>query len=88
MFKEIGLQAQNKITILINIFFFWGGGLDLYDDLMSSRIFIFITNKIFIQAPKIMKKVAMASIWICYTSRTNCVFHILGEVGYLEKVTI
>ena len=40
----------------------WGG---LYDQLMNMRIFTLIRNKIFIQVPKIMRKVAMALLWIC-----------------------
>ena len=46
-------------------------------------------NKIFIWAPKIMKKVATESIWICLPScPTNNVFYILEEVGSLKKVTV
>ena len=40
----------------------WG---NLYDHLMSMRVFILIMIKIFIWAPKIMRKVATTSIWIC-----------------------
>ena len=39
--------------------------VDLYDHLMSMRIFILILNEIFIRAPKIMRKVTAISIWIC-----------------------
>ena len=35
-----------------------------------------------------MRKVATASIWICEPSRSNHVFHVVGEVGYLEEATI
>ena len=35
-----------------------------------------------------MKKVALASIWIFQASRSNHMFHVLGEMGYLEKATI
>ena len=43
--KEIGLHAQNMLTILgsiVNV-----SGETLYDHLMSTRIFTLITNKIF-----------------------------------------
>ena len=30
----------------------------------------------------------MASIWTCKPSCTNCVFHVLEEVGSWKKVTI
>ena len=44
--------------------------------------------KIFIQAPNSMHKtVSTAIIGICQSSHTNCVFHILQEVGaYLKNV--
>ena len=44
--KEIGLHAQNMLSILgsmVNMI-----GEDLYDHLMSTRIFILIMNMIFI----------------------------------------
>ena len=69
MFKEIGLQAQNKITILLGKGSIWP---------FNEHVDLHFHNDY---------EVAMASIWICYASRTDCVFHILGEVGYLEKVT-
>lgn len=37
-------------------------------------------NMVFVQAPKTIKKMAMASTWIRQSSRTNCVSSILGEV--------
>ena len=37
----------------------WG---DLYDHLMRARVFTLIMNKIFIRDPKMMRKLAMASI--------------------------
>ena len=40
----------------------WG---DLDDYLMSTRIYTFIIDKIFILAPEIMRKVATALIWTC-----------------------
>ena len=73
VFKEIELCAQNMITILgsiVNLFVVgWGGGNGLYehknDHLTSTKIFTLLMNGIFIQALKIMRKVATASIWIC-----------------------
>jgi hypothetical protein len=62
--KEIGLCAQNMITIPTSIANIIGG--DLHDHLMSMRInYTFTMNDIFIQAPIIVKKVATNSIWIC-----------------------
>ena len=37
---------------------------DLHDHFMSTRIFTLIMNKIFIGAPKIVRKVARTSIYI------------------------
>ena len=59
--KEIGVHAQNMIASIINMIL--GGGV-LFDHSMSTRIFTLIINKIFIGTPKIMKKVALALIWI------------------------
>ena len=44
--KEIGLCAQNMITILSSTINIIGG--DLYNELMSTRIFTSMMNKIFI----------------------------------------
>ena len=77
--KEIGLPAQNMLSILsstINIIV-----EDLHDHFMSTRIFNLILNKIFIRAPRTMREVVSASIQICYSYCANYVFHILGEVG-------
>ena len=54
---------------------------DLYDHLMSTRLFTFILSKIFIRSLKIMRKVTTSSISICYPSCINNVFRILEEVG-------
>ena len=56
------------------------GGV-LYEHLMSMRIFTLIMYKILIRALEIMRKLAIALLWICQPSHTNLVFHILGEVG-------
>ena len=39
-------------------------GEDLYNHLMSTRIFTLMMNNIFISAPKIMRQMAMSTIWI------------------------
>ena len=53
---------------------------------MSTRIFTLIMNKMFIRVLETMRKVTTTSlIWICQPSRTNRVFHILGEVDWLMK---
>ena len=63
--KEIELRAQKYANqCSLNSEHYWGGG-DLYDNFLSTRIFTSIMNKIFVLAPKIMRKVATASIWIC-----------------------
>jgi hypothetical protein len=61
---------------------------DLYGHFMSMRIFILRTNKIFIRASKIVKQMAIGTIKICQSSCSNCVFHIVCEVGPEGKVSI
>jgi hypothetical protein len=51
------LTIVNSITTMI--------GGDLYDHLMSKRIFILIMNEIFISALKIMRQMVTGVIWIC-----------------------
>jgi hypothetical protein len=63
LFKEIGLHAQNMMVILGLENQHHGGGL--YDHLLSMRIFTLILSKISIQAPKIMRIVAIVFIWNC-----------------------
>ena len=55
---------------------------------MSLRIFTLIMNKIFIGAPKIMRKMARDSICNWQSSWTNCMYRILQEVGAELKVYI
>ena len=62
---EIGLRAQSTITILGTIVTISGGKGDLYDHLTSTKIFTLITYEIFIQTPKIMKKLATTLICSC-----------------------
>ena len=42
-----------------------GGRGDLYDHLMGMGIFTLILNEMFIRAPKFMREVAKAFMWIC-----------------------
>jgi hypothetical protein len=59
--KEIRLHAaENILTILASIINIVGR--DLYGHFIIARIFTFIMNKIFLRAPKIMRKVTMALI--------------------------
>ena len=53
--QEIGLCAQNVLTIPSSIVNMIGGG-DLYDHLMNTRLFTLMTNKIFIQFVKTMRQ--------------------------------
>ena len=80
--KEIGPHAQDMITILDSIINIIGrgGGVNM-TNLMSTRIFTLIMNKIFIRAPNITRNVATSSIWIWQPSHTKDVFHNLGEMG-------
>ena len=50
------------ITLLRSVINILG---DLYDHLMSMRIFTLVFNQICISDPKIMRKVATAPVWIC-----------------------
>lgn len=73
--KEVELRAQNTLTILGSTVNIIGG--DLYDYFISTRIFTLIINKIIIRALSTRRKMATGMNWICYSSRTNCSFHIL-----------
>ena len=54
------------IGSIVNINVEGGGeGEGLYNPLMGMKIFTLTMNMIYIQAPKLMRKVAMASIWSC-----------------------
>ena len=82
--KEIGLHVQNVMIILglvVNII-----EENLYDHFTSTRIFTLMLSKIFIRAPKILRKTTMTWIWIYEPSHTTHVFHILGEVGLCLKL--
>ena len=78
--KEIGVRAQKLLTNLGSIVNIIPG--HLWDHLVCSR------NKRFIRAPKIMRKPATATIWICQSSRTNAVVHVPREVGAELKVFV
>ena len=58
---------------------------DLYDHLMSAKIFTLILNQIFIYAPNIMRKAIRALIWIGQLSRTYCMFSYHKENGLFGK---
>ena len=73
--KEIGLGSE----------YIWGNLCDL---LRRQRNFTLWMNKMFLRALSIMRKVAKALTWICQSSCTNHVFHILREVGAELKVFI
>ena len=63
--EEIGLRAQNMLTILsgiVNIIYMGG---DMYDHLMSTRIFTLIMHKIFKRALKIIGQMTIGDMWIC-----------------------
>ena len=71
--KEIGLCAQNILTILQgSIVNSESGNPKTY---MTSWWGIFF------------RQMAMSTIWICKSSLANCVFHILGQVGAERKVS-
>lgn len=53
--KQIGLSAQNLLTILVN---------RIGEHYMMISNFTLIMNMVFMQAPKTIKKMAMASTWI------------------------
>ena len=54
-----------------------GEGRRPMDHLITQRIFTLRINMIFIRTPYMMKTMATGTIWICQSSRTSCVFHIL-----------
>ena len=58
----VGVCVQNLITFLSAIVSVIGRGrrVDLYDHLMSTRIFTLIMNMMFLRALKIKRKAAMA----------------------------
>lgn len=61
---EIGLRAPNMITILGLLVNIIRGRRDLHDHLMSTKISTLIMNGIWIWAPKSMRIVTTASIYI------------------------
>ena len=63
-FDGIGLHAQNMLTILGHAINMIGGG-GLYDHLLNTRISTLIMDKMFKQAPKAKRQMAMDMIWIC-----------------------
>ena len=70
--KEARLYSPSIIIIqnlVVNIIVDGGGGggVDLYENLMSTRIFTLMMNKIFIKAPKMIRRADTASTWILLT---------------------
>ena len=61
--KEFVLCTHSMLSIVDSITTMIGE--DLYDHLMSKRIFILIMNEIFISALKIMRQMVTGVIWIC-----------------------
>jgi hypothetical protein len=84
--KEIGLYDQNMPTILGSIYsqHDWGGP---HDHVMSMRILTLIVNKILIWTPIFLSEMVVGTIWIFYSSHTNCVFRTLQEVGAERKAS-
>ena len=77
--------TQNLMTILDSTTNIIGG--DLYDHLMSTRIFTFITTKILKRDSKNYKENDYDINLICYyPSSKNHMFHILAKVGSLGKI--
>ena len=83
VFRVIGLHAQNVSTIQSSFSQHkWGWGTRLYVLLLRERVFDFDNeNLIFIWAPNITRKMLMTIIWICQSSHTDHMLHILGEVS-------
>jgi hypothetical protein len=73
-FEEIKRRARITRPILDSIIINMIVGTYMMTIVMSIRISTLTTNETFIRAPKFMRKVATASIWIRR-------FHILGEVA-------
>ena len=65
----IGLRAQNMLTILGSIVNHVQR--DLCDDIMSTRIFSLIMNKIFVWAPKTKEQMGTGTVWIYESSCTK-----------------
>jgi len=75
--NEIGRFVQNLLIFLgliVNIV----GGTCIHSG--RTRIFTLIVNKRFVWVSKIMRKMATALIWTCYSFHSNCGLNIPGEV--------
>jgi hypothetical protein len=64
--QDVGLHFLNMVTIIGSIVNILGSGEgDVYDHLVSQRLIIVTLKWIVIQTLKIMRTMALASIWIC-----------------------
>lgn len=64
--QDVGLHFLNMVIITGSIVNILGSGEgDVYDHLVSQRLFTMKMKWIFIQILKIMRTVALALIWIC-----------------------
>ena len=77
--KVIGLHAQNMLINIGSIINIIGG--DLYNNLMSIRIFTLTNNQIFIRALKIYRESDYGSYLNLLPCRATCVLCILRDVG-------
>ena len=79
-------NMQTFLDVIVNIIRELGrGGVWPIWSFISKIIFTLMMNMTFIQAPKLMKKVATWMIVICLSSWTNHVSHILRGVGAYDK---
>ena len=76
-YTQIGLHAENLFTIL--------GSTRNMVAWTHLIIFIVITNKIFIRAQNIMRKIATCPIWICQSSCTIACFIAYEKRAQSEK---
>ena len=83
---ESELHVQNLLSILGSMVNIIEGRPIIYDHLMSMRIFTLIVKMVIIRAPKITWQMNRGTNWIFYSTHTNCIFHILWEVGAERKI--
>jgi hypothetical protein len=83
--KKIKLHAQNILTILVSIVNRIGG--EQYDHLMSTGIFTLIMNENIHMTSENDKNNGYGHNMDLLSSRTNCLYHILQEVGAERKVS-
>ena len=83
---ESELHVQNLLSILGSMVNIIEGRPIIYDHLMSMRIFTLIVKMVIIRAPKITWQMNRGTNWIFYSTHTNCIFHILWQVGAERKI--